>query len=185
MHRVWLDFSQSCLTAAAEWFIDRHRRRGACDMQHLICVTPGRRAGRLLLEVLLRECEGAALSFTPPSIITPGVMAEALLPIDRPVADDCESVLAWADAIRSCDPKVTRAFLPVRPAQGDLAAWHETGRKIALLHEELAGWRLDFPEVAEAAERKEMFAEGDRWRALVKSIAFTSFLITGNFYMPN
>ncbi|UCD73831.1 MAG: PD-(D/E)XK nuclease family protein [Phycisphaerales bacterium] len=166
MQRVWLDWSESCLPAAADWLIDHHREHDACDLQHTICVIPGRRAGRLLLEILLRRCEERSLRLTPPAIVTPGAMSSALLEVDEQAADECESILAWTEAAKACDRRTVAALFPVRPGDDDLPTWHELAETFASLQDELAGWQLDFTDVAAAAERREMFGEGDRWRAL-------------------
>ena len=56
--RHWLDWSKPCLPAAAEWLVaGRDAESGVCDLRGVVCVTPGRRAGRVLAELLIEAAE--------------------------------------------------------------------------------------------------------------------------------
>lgn len=166
MHRVWLNWNTPCLPAAAEWLIHRRLAGGQCDLRDTICVTPGRRAGRILLELLLRQSRQRQVRLTPPQTVTPGTLAGELLTTAGPAATEGESILAWIGAIQQCPPDFVRALIPAAPADADLHYWRDLACTAASLHDELAGWSIDFADVADAADRREMFAEGDRWRAL-------------------
>src|SRR4051812_15458212 len=79
----WLDWNTPCLPAAAAWLIDRQLEIQAglqtqfCDLQNVICVLPGRRAGRLLLGQLIEQCHARGLRLIPPRILSPGTLMEA------------------------------------------------------------------------------------------------------------
>ncbi len=144
-----------------------HALGDVCDLQHVICVLPGRRAGRLLLGELLRECDRYGCRLVPPRVLTPGAMVDELLEAAEPVATPLEAKLAWLAALRASSDDDLRPVLPQPPSrEGDQAPWLELAAKIASLHDELAGENRSFADVADAAERREMFGEGDRWRAL-------------------
>lgn len=172
--RHWLDWSRPCLPEAAHWLIDTlavHRSR-LCMLDHIVCVLPGKRAGRLLLEYLLRACEARDLHLVPPRMLTPGVIVDVLFdapnaaPNALPIASADERLCAWAAALRQTPAESLGKLLAARPADDDVLAWHELARTIQRLHDELAGEDLTFAHAADAAERMEMFSEGERWRAL-------------------
>ncbi|HVP72123.1 MAG TPA: hypothetical protein VMS30_00195, partial [Phycisphaerales bacterium] len=175
IERQWLNWSAPCLPQAAAWLIDRLAARddgeaGACDLRQVMCVLPGSRAGRLLLSELLRICKERGLRLIPPRILTPGAMIDELLDVhSQPLASPLESKLAWLMALRSSSDADLKPLLPSPQARGpedDPTAWMELATKIASLHDELSGEMRTFADVAAAAESREMFGEGDRWRTL-------------------
>jgi hypothetical protein len=116
---------------------------------------------------LLREGERLGLMLIPPRVLTPGALVDELLSLAAPVATPIESRLAWLEALRSSSDADLRSLLPQPPPRdGDPAPWMELASRIASLHDELAGEMRSFSDVADAAEAREMFGEGDRWRAL-------------------
>jgi ATP-dependent helicase/nuclease subunit B len=168
IERVFLDWGEPMLPAVASWLIDRFGSSDGevVDMQSIVCVLPGRRGGRILLELLVRRCEAEDRDLIPPRMFTPGVLGDVLLEIEDAVASAIERELAWVRALRESDPESIAALLPQRPDETDPLAWHELARMISAIHDELAGARIDFSEVADRAGRLEMFAESDRWAAL-------------------
>lgn len=163
----WLEWDRPMLPMAATWLIDRYGKAdGVVDAQRVVCVTPGRRAGRILLALLVERCEEQGLALVPPRTITPGMLADLLPAGEAPTATGPERILAWLKALKECGREETAALLPSPPEDGDLLTWHELARTIDALHEELAGEHLAFADVPVRAECLEMFAEGDRWRAL-------------------
>jgi len=162
-----MDWDRPLLPAAATWLIDRYRRdEDLVDMRGVFCVLPGRRAGRVLIALLAAACDEQGLAFVPPRIITPGTLTAVLPASEAPMATGAERVFAWLQALKQCAAGEIEALLPLPPEEGDLLAWHELARTIDALHEELAGENVTFADVPIRAECLEMFAEGDRWRAL-------------------
>lgn len=170
--REWLDWNQPCLPQGAAWLIDRaaatsgpHVTFGVCDLQSTICVLPGQRAGRLLLEYLIEQCQARGLQLIPPRILTPGALLGHAIAAE-PVANDLESLLAWMSALRACDDESLHALLPRRPESDDVMAWHDLAGMIARVHDELTGARLTFARAARAAEGLDLQSEPERWRAV-------------------
>src|SRR5678816_3712562 len=126
IRREWLDWSNPCIPSAAAWLTtntETPKRRNAetarvCDLRDLICVLPGRRAGRLLLSHLVQECRGRGLQLVPPVVLTPGAMIDAILNIDVPVASETESIMGWVAAIEKSDPAELAPLLPRSAAAG-------------------------------------------------------------------
>ncbi|MCI0629789.1 MAG: PD-(D/E)XK nuclease family protein [Phycisphaerales bacterium] len=178
IRREWLDWSKPCLPAAADWLIEHHQMGPApdslfadagdstCDLSSVVCVLPGRRAGRLLLAQLIERCASKGIVLIPPVVLTPNPMVDRLLQIDSPTATQTEMVLAWLSALRALPTETLGPLLPSPPQPDELPDWRELAITIARLYEELSGQRLTFGDVAARADRLAMVAEGDRWRVL-------------------
>jgi hypothetical protein len=167
--RVWIDWDAPLLPAAADWLLDRAEPAAGdalVDLQAVRCIVPGRRAARVLLGLLARRCQDRGRTLLPPRTLTPGDLADDQLLLEGAVASPTERVLAWIAALRRTDAATVAALLPAPPAPDDLPAWHDLARRIAGVHDELAGEDVAFADVPERAERLELFTEGDRWRAL-------------------
>jgi len=177
VQRVFLDWTGPCLPAAAAWLIDHAetpKRRDAgnragttgFDLQRMLCVLPGARAGRLFLAHLVNECERKDLALIPPRVLTPGPMVDVLLHVTGPRASHWEMTLAWMKVLRSAESSVLATVLPRPPANDDDPAWHGLARMFTSLHDELAGGRVSFADVARRADDMAMVAEAERWRTL-------------------
>jgi ATP-dependent helicase/nuclease subunit B len=168
--RVWLGWDGPCIPAAARWLIlypgSPSRESRHVDLGDVVCVLPGKRAGRVLLEELLRQCEADGSHLVPPRIITPGSIADVLSPPADPTASQMESIMAWMEALRRSDAKAIAPLVPYPPQRDDFIAWHDLAKTIARLHTQLAGENRRFADAAVHAEMLELFGEGDRWRAL-------------------
>ncbi|MHC4219201.1 MAG: PD-(D/E)XK nuclease family protein, partial [Planctomycetota bacterium] len=139
----------------------------ACDLQSVLCVLPGNRAGRLLLAQLAEKCEARGIPLIPPDIRTPGGMVDALVTLDsRPSASAPEQSLAWMRALRTADPETIAPLVPQRPDDQNVLDWFHLAGTVARIAEELAGERMTPESVAVRAESLELFGEADRWRAL-------------------
>lgn len=180
INRMWLDWSKPCLPRAAAWLCDSVESSQLsgisfddriCDLRDVICVLPGRRAGRLLLAQLIQRCEVRQARLIPPRVLTPGSMVDHVLGLDAPgaVADEFEIALTWMQALQRMDDDAIGALLPHRPDTTDTMAWLDLAKSIAQLHAELAGQKVNFTNAAD-------FAEGRRWRALAN--AHREYLLT-------
>ncbi len=172
--RRWLDWNQPYLPQAAQWLIenccsntDAHMR--VCALDHLACVTASKRAGRLLIEQLLRECESRNLHLVPPRTVTIGrIIDELLEPADDDliVANSDESRMAWVATLQRAPAERLSTLLAREPERDDVLAWYELAGTIETLYKELAGEQLTFTDAAVHAERLELFGEAERWRTL-------------------
>ena len=182
VERVFLDWSSPLIEQAARWLLEHRAGSGGgfdsncIDLRAELCVVPGSRAGRLLLEDLLRQCETNDRTLLPPRIATPGnAVDELLAPARVDETDDINTVadgwtveLAWMEALRQSDDDTLRPLAAALPEPDNTPAWQRLARTIAGLHETLAGARCAFADVAPRAEAMEMFPEGDRWAALAE-----------------
>jgi RecB family exonuclease len=166
--RVWLDWCSAFVPAAAEWLVARASRGRLCDLGRVWCVTPGRRACRLLLLELIQVAQRQRLRLAPPILLTPGDLAEALATTRAALATDAESTLAWMTALRSASSAHLDPLLAAPPAPDEAAAWHELAATLARVHQELGGGDLRLSDVAALAEESAGAAEARRWRALAR-----------------
>lgn len=166
IRRVFLDWSQPALPAAAEWLREHSARDGMWDLSGLIVALPGGHAGRRLLEILVETAEQHDLAFSPPRIITPFDLPEELYEPQRPFADDFTQELAWVRALRETEPEKLRRVARALPDEDDLSGWLALARIVGLLHRDLAADDLDFPQLVAQAENLAAFDEEDRWEIL-------------------
>jgi len=167
VNRVWLNWDEPYIAAAAAWLLDGARCEGAVrDLRHVVCLTPGRRAGRMLLSELIRRCEQDAQVLAPPRLLTPGALGEVLLGGETPNARRTERGHAWMRALREHDRCALTPLLPRPPDADDDLAWHGLARRIETLHRELAGELVTFEAMAGHADELLMHHEADRWRVL-------------------
>lgn len=176
IQRVWFDWGRPCLPQAAEWLVLDWQRRAAggegsasslpghCDGSRAVCVLPGRRAGRMLLGLLLEECGRQGLSLSPPRILTPGAMVDALLPSKARRASAMESRLAWMTVLREAPPEAVEPLAPATPSRDDAEAWLHLAGTIARLHEDLAGAGRSFADARAAVEHMELAGEREQQR---------------------
>jgi ATP-dependent helicase/nuclease subunit B len=166
MQRQWLDWRGPLLPAAAAWLIERHAEGRRCDLRAVRCVLPGARAGRVLLHLLLRQCAERGLRLVPPQVLTPGALAELLVPADARTASSLECTLAWMHVLREARPEQIAPLLPSRPEFYDWPAWHELAGTVAGVVDELSAELLSLRDVARVAARMNMDREAERWAVL-------------------
>lgn len=164
--RQFLPWDEPCLPQAAVWLIDRYRDQRLCDMQRVLCVTPIRRAGRLLTAMLTEACQGEGLVLLPPRCITPGDLGERLLPIAGALASSQEARMAWEAAAQGVAAEDLQPLLPrdasafTREVRRDLAGI------CARLHDEVRSEGASFRSIARRLEKLDQPSEVERWKAL-------------------
>lgn len=136
------------------------------DLSNFLCVVPGSRAGRRLLELLVLHAENEKLTLTPPQITTEGRLPELLYTPKRPFATDLTQQLAWAKALATCPAAKLHDLIPNPPPTSDLDSWLSLASALRLLHNELAAEKLAFADVVKALEGSNSWADVPRWRVL-------------------
>ncbi len=168
IERVFLGWSGPCLPLAAAWLAEHHRIGRRWDLSALIIATPGRRAGRRLLELIVHHAGQADLALTPPHIVTAGELADLLFEPDRSVAGALQCDLARLESIRRAPRALLEQIVHDPPADDDLIACWSLGRDLARLHEQLAADAVKIEQVNSAAEHLADFRQHDRWSALAE-----------------
>lgn len=162
--REFLGWDRPALQEAALRLGTRYRQGHTLDLEHVIIVVPGQRAGRRLQELLAFLAEDENLRLTPPQVVTEGRLPEMLYAPKQPFANDVTQDLAWAKALKDLPEKTRQHIVPHAPA-GALG-WLELGKILRRLHVELAADCLDFAAVHKNGPKLAEFMESDRWDAL-------------------
>lgn len=164
--RIWLDWEGPVLRRAADALLDRATTDdlGAADLSHWIVVTPGARAGRTLLSMLVEAAQKRRTSVLPPVLTTPGEIGAALLrPSGVPVGE-FSGPLLWESALRSIEPETLSGLIRSVPDPEDGPAWTPIGAMFSAHHRTLCGELLLFEDVAARLDADAMPEEADRWR---------------------
>ncbi len=167
IERVFLGWQRPGLLAVTNFLQERFTAAGTLNLEGVIVVVPGARAGRRLLEMLVLRAEEQDLALRPPEIVTLGQLPERLYVARRPLADESTQHLAWVQALRDCKAERLEPFLPAPPAADNWAAWLGVAEMLGQLHRELAADGLDFEDVAQKGATLPEFRESERWSALV------------------
>ena len=159
--RHFLDWDGPALPKTAAWLVDKFGH----DLAGVVVVTPGARAGRRLLELLVEMTAGRPLS--PPDFVTAGALPERLYSPDQPVADDLLALLAWTDILRNAKEQIIQCVVPHPPDRNDHPAWWSLAEQLAQLRSQLAAECVRIDQVApRCAEASPDFPDAERWHAI-------------------
>ena len=84
--RKFIDWDRPILPAATDYLVAKHSSQGVLNLERVVVVLPGGRAGRRLLELLALRAQRDELVFLPPQITTAGALPELLYESKRPFA---------------------------------------------------------------------------------------------------
>ena len=151
---------------AAAWLVDHYVKDGALDLTSRVLVTPGRRAGRRLMELLVLQAQDKGLILLPPRLVTPGRLPDELYDPPANLASPLSCLLARAEAIRRVGTDTLCNWLADPPQPDDWPARFAFAQEIEALHGALAANLLDFAVSGEhlAAELDEF--DPSRWQTL-------------------
>ena len=155
-----LNPSQNPMMAAVAWLLER-ADAGSLDLSRTLVVTPGARAGRVLVTLLAQAARDRHLVFTPPQTSTAGRLAETLAPPPR-AAGEVHRTLAWRIVLAGASDDVLGQLLPAS-ADGSVEP-EQWAAEIALAADELARGGLRCGDVADAALPP--LEPPERWSAL-------------------
>ena len=176
--RHFLGWQRPLLPSAADWLIERGQRHTLIDLDPIVVVVPGRRAGRRLLETLAeRALERGSAGLVPPRIVTPGQLVEVLVPSKAPVAGELEQLLARLRVLSDASAAELEPLLPREVQKGEthrrdrearvgFTRWLELARTLEKLSGELAVEGLTLPFAANLLAERLEFPEVERWRVL-------------------
>ena len=161
--RTFLDWSQSALHSVVDYLTARFERGQHLDLESVLLVLPGGRAGRRLNELLASHCANHSLLLIPPEYCTVGLLPEYLYESHLPFASDLTQQLAWVRALQDVDQVRCRRFIPRLPDQDEYAHWMDLGRLLQSQHRELAADALNFANTARLGTQLNDFNDQDRW----------------------
>ena len=168
LSRKFLDWQRPALDAVVDDLLATYGDHQTLDLDRVVLVVPGKRAGRHLLERLVQRCDESGLVFVPPQITTVGRLPELLYESKRVHATDLVQQLGWIHALRSMGRRSISKVIPQLPADDDVVRWLELGKLLWRQHRELAGDGLDFRDVIRRGAQTEGFdqREKKRWQFL-------------------
>ena len=161
--RTFLDWNRPALPAVVDFLVSQYGILGVVDLENVVVVVPGRRAGRRLLELLVERTQN---QHTPPTILTAGELPELLYEPQRPFAGDLAQKLAWVRALRNTARDEIEQVIPDPPADEEVERWLALGELLQSQHRELAADALDFADVAKLGGDLDAFDESRRWNVL-------------------
>lgn len=164
VERVFLGWNRPCLHEAAKWLMRRFAKRGQRDLSKVIVVVPAARAGRRLMELLTQQ--SARGIFSPPTIVTIGMLPEKLYEPEQTVATPLQSQLARARSLKNAKDGLLRAVVPHPPETDNVEAWFNLASEFGRITESLSAEKIAIGQAAESLEQNMQFADRDRWDAL-------------------
>jgi len=166
IQRIFLDFDRPALVSATAYFARQYRQGDRLDLSNLVIITPTRRLGRRLIELLVETAREQELQLLPPEIDTIGYLPERLYHPRLPLASELVQQLAWAKALRLMPPEKLTPLIPEPPPASDLPRWRDLGELVRRQHIDLAADGLNFESVVRMGAEIEGFDEIARWQTL-------------------
>lgn len=162
-----MDWNQPAIQSAVEYLVLHYldKDKGRLDLDGVLVVVPGSRAGRRLSQRLAAKARELDVVLFPPAIQTVGHLPENLYASKRPFADELTQQLAWTESIKSQKSRAKK-FFPHLPQNKATIDWLDLASVLARVHRELAAEGLDFADVVEKGKQLRGFAEARRWRFL-------------------
>lgn len=164
--RIFLDWHQPALPAAADYLIERYADDDQLDLSGVLLVFPGRRSARRMLELLVEKAAVRWPGLIPPPMVTFQEFPERLYVQKRSLADDLTQLLVWKQALSSVPVRELKDALPTIPEDEAVPAWLALCETLRKQHNELAADGLEFDEVFEALARAGHTTESARWKSL-------------------
>lgn len=153
------------LPQAAAWLAGGWAGRGPLDLAGMLALVPTRQSGRRLREALaeLAAVHGGAVF--PPRVLTPDALLTAK--VNEPgVASRLESLLVWAELLRTIEMEGFRQVFPVDPPARNFSWALRLGEQLVKLQQTLAENGLRLADVPKRAG--EEFAESLRWEQIAE-----------------
>ncbi|TVQ62883.1 MAG: PD-(D/E)XK nuclease family protein [Phycisphaerales bacterium] len=185
--------------AVARWLSDLARdggldgasvSSGELDLSSVVLVTPGARAGRLVIGALALVGDERGLAVSPPTVVTPGRLIATLgarrgLTAPEQEASATASRLAWLDAVRGLSEAARAALLPRAPELGDARAWSAIAGLIASAVHDLSRGGLGVGEARATLAGDPTFPDHERWIAIEQAAdAYVRTLASWGLFDP-
>jgi ATP-dependent helicase/nuclease subunit B len=161
VRRHFLPWAGPLLPQAAAWLAGEWRGAGPLELGDTLVVVPTRQAGRRLREALAAHAAARGQAAFPPRVTTP----EGLLALE-PIAEAAsrlESLLAWAEVLRTAELEEFREVFPLDPPERSFAWARRLARQFGRLQATLAEAGLRMRDVARVTGD---FGERVRWEQL-------------------
>ena len=169
VERVFLGWDGPCLPRAVAWLSKRYASDQLWDLSQVIIATPGGRAGRRFLELIVEHAQASdRRTLIPPRLVTAGELVDHLFDTKVPPADDLQRLLAQVACIGEASPPVLRLVTAEVPSADDLPGCLALANELTALYETLGADAVRVGAVAEAGRSLADFSEDQRWSALTR-----------------
>ena len=163
----YLGWQHPLLDRVVCYLLDRYGCEPQLDLNNVLLVTPGGRAGRQLQQALANHAAASATPFLAPTTTTIGSLPEKLYRPQRPFADELTQSLSWVKALRSINLEDLALLAPGLAEDVEDIYLLRFADSLVTLHQELTGELMSFARVLELSGSMPDFPETARWRALV------------------
>ena len=162
--RHFLAWDRPWIEQVTGWLARGWEGRSALDLSRTLAIVPTQQAGRRLREALAAFAAEKGAAVFAPRVLTP----EALLKQDlgSDVATSLQSLLAWAEVLRTVDLDDFRALFPVDPPERNFAWSLRLAQQFVRLQVTLADSGYDPNKVVASAG--EDFVERERWERIAE-----------------
>lgn len=166
--RIFLGVEEPFLHSAVERLTALNVARQSVELDRFIVVTPGARAGRRLLELLLQRAERLARPLFPPRCLTVGEVPELFVPLSLQILTPLQRKSYWYQALRAEPFQALVPLVGTRFGTGDSLAWWKLAAQCDRLREEVSGGAHSFASVLKVTEQRAGFSDSLRWEVLAK-----------------
>ena len=164
---MFLGWSPGHMTRAVDGLLELGSRDGATvDLGPWIVCTPGARASRTALAMLVDAAHARGEALTPPTFVTPGELPATLLGIRGPMVSGITRRLAWTRALTRLGSEALGALIPHPPGSDEPGAWAAHARWIEGVCDRLWAEGRGVRESVELAASVLDEAQRTRWSAL-------------------
>jgi hypothetical protein len=143
----------------------------------VLLVTPGARAGRRLLELIVggweleagnasRLAPRASRLISPPRRVLVGALPELLYERETPLASELEALLARLHTLRTTPAGTLGQVFAALPEEDDVPGWLQIASELEALDSELAAENLACAAVRAHCAARGLSASANRWRVL-------------------
>ena len=166
--REFLGWRQLPIQRSVAYLHERYGEETLLNLNDVLVVVPGGRAGRQLQRALAQRASDESLPLLAPTTTTIGSLPEELYSPRLPFADELTQSLAWVKALREIDREDLGLLAPGLLEMSEDSSFIGFAESLSHLHHELTGEMLSFSRVLELSEEMPGFPERDRWKALIR-----------------
>lgn len=170
IERTFLGWNRACLPAVVDYLEARYRTDRQWNMQNVVVVTQGARAGRRLLELIAQRADdelaaNCRLLVSPPRPITVGSLPELFYESPAPVASPIDMLLARLASLRA-SPAAVEDLVREPPPQDDLTGWRRLAEDFGQLQDEIEAGDVDCGDIAGIVMSRFGVDDRKRWDAI-------------------
>ena len=167
VRRHFLSWNRPWIGQATAWLAEGWNANGPLDLSATLAIVPTQQAGRRLREALAGYAEARGSAVFAPRVLTPETLIKQDVGPDT--ASPLETLLAWADVLRSLELGAFPDVFPVPPPVRNIRWALRLAKQFVRLQVTLGEAGMGVGEVAASAGAE--FIEHERWRQIAELAA--------------